>query len=331
MVENTKNEPLDGLSASIERAASALSRGDLVVLPTETVYGLGADAQDDRAVAKIFEAKDRPDFNPLIVHVAGLQDALRLGTFGDVALNLAEAFWPGPLTLVVPRTLDCPASLLVSAGLDTIALRVPASPVARALLESAACPIAAPSANLSGRLSPTAATHIDPLISRHVAEIIDGGCCTVGLESTIVGFDGPDVYLLRPGGISQEDLESVVGAVTTGASDPAKPSSPGQLLSHYAPMSPVRLNAQEVRPGEALLGFGPKMGDLNKDGMHALNLSQSANMQEAAANLFGFLRQLDSYSPSAICVMPIPEIGLGVAINDRLRRAASPRAGETSS
>ncbi|TNE56979.1 MAG: threonylcarbamoyl-AMP synthase [Alphaproteobacteria bacterium] len=324
---DTTTEPID--ERTLTRAVEALKSGELVVFPTETVYGLGADAAQDGAVARIFAAKNRPDFNPLIVHVASLEDAARFGIFSNAARALAEAFWPGPLSLVVPRTPDCPASLLVSAGLDTIALRVPGSPIAQELLKRSGLGIAAPSANPSGALSPTDAAHIVPSIREAAALVIDGGPCRVGLESTIVGFDGDRPVLLRPGGISIEDLEKVAGPVVKAANDPNAPTSPGQLLSHYAPHARVRLDATEVRDDEALLRFGAS--DIPQGRAKAeKNLSATGDLVEAASHLFQYLRDLDASGADAIAVEPIPLRGLGLALNDRLARAAAPREGASS-
>lgn len=310
--------------ADLARGAALVSEGRLVAFPTETVYGLGADATNGQAVAAIFEAKGRPQFNPLIVHVASVEAARNFGVFDEVSEKLAHAFWPGPFTLVLPRTPHCPASPLVSAGLATIALRVPASPVAQRLLQLSGCAIAAPSANLSGSVSPTTAAHVLADLSGRIDAVIDGGACAVGLESTVVGFQDGAPVLLRHGGISREEIEATVGPVAL-FSDPDHPASPGQLLSHYAPNAPLRLDALERRDNETLLAFGPGVPE---DDM-TLNLSPAGDLRQAAANLFSFLRFLDSKESETIAVMPIPETGLGAAINDRLRRAAEP-GGTTS-
>lgn len=312
---------LEASPSGIKTAATLLSSGKLVAFPTETVYGLGADATNGPAVAAIFEAKGRPQFNPLIVHTKDITAAKTFAVFNDLALQLAEVFWPGPFTLVLPRKETCTASELVSAGLDTIALRVPSSPIARALLDAANLPIAAPSANLSGGVSPTEAAHVAQDLKGRIDAVLDGGPCTVGLESTVVGFDEDGPLLLRPGGVSREEIEDVVGPVAL-FSDPERPHSPGQLLSHYAPSAGMRLNAREPQINEALLGFGPE-APVNTDS--CLNLSPSGNLQEAAANLFSFLRRLDESGKETIAVMAIPNEGLGAAINDRLNRAAEPR------
>jgi L-threonylcarbamoyladenylate synthase len=304
---------------AVARAAAILREGGLVAFPTETVYGLGGDATNDRAVAAIFAAKDRPRFNPLISHVADLAAARRLGRFDRRAEALAARFWPGPLTLVVPRLPDCPVSLLATAGLDTVAVRVPKHPVAQALLRAAGVPVAAPSANRSGRISPTEAAHVAEELGDRVAMILDGGPCAVGLESTVLDVTTDPPTLLRPGGIAAEAL----GPVRPPGAAGAAPRGPGLLASHYAPHLPVRLEAREARPGEALLGFGPGAAP---PGFAAVRwLSRTGDPVEAAANLFATLRALDRPEYAGIAVMPIPEEGLGRAINDRLRRAAAPR------
>jgi L-threonylcarbamoyladenylate synthase len=300
--------------ATIARAAQALRSGRLVGFPTETVYGLGADARNGRAVAAIFAAKGRPRFNPLIVHVADQDQAARHGDFSDAARALAAAFWPGALTLVLPRRAGSPLSDLVSAGLDTVALRVPAHPVAAALIGQAGIPVAAPSANPSGRITATTASHVAEGLGQAVDFILDAGPAPLGLESTIIGFDRDRPVLLRPGVIARADIEAVVGPLGRAGADIR---SPGQLQSHYAPRAALRLNAREAETGEVLLGFGPAP-------QAALNLSPSGDLREAAANLFAMLRALDKQN-RPIAVMPIPETGLGEAINDRLRRAAAPR------
>lgn len=310
---------LSTCEADLTQAAELLRAGKLVAFPTETVYGLGADASNGQAVAAIFEAKGRPQFNPLIVHVASLEAAEAFGRFNDVSRQLADAFWPGPFTLVLPRTEDCPASPLVSAGLPTIALRVPASGTAQELLGRCGLAIAAPSANLSGSVSPTTAAHVLEGLGTRIGAVIDGGPCSVGVESTIVGFQDGAPVLLRHGGVSREDIEVIVGPIAL-FSDPDRPHSPGQLLSHYAPQAPIRLDAEAPGDDEAFLAFGPGV----KESATTLNLSPSSDLREAAANLFAFLRRLDAMDNAGIAVMPIPEVGLGAAINDRLRRAAEP-------
>lgn len=297
--------------AGYAAAADLLAQGSLVAFPTETVYGLGADATNDRAVAGVFAAKGRPSFNPLIVHVSSLEAAREIAGFDDVALRLADAFWPGPLTLVLPLRAGHPIAPLVSAGLETVALRVPLHPVARRLLQTFGRPVAAPSANPSGRISPTTAAHVAAGLSGRVDAILDGGACPVGLESTIVG--AAPLALLRHGGLSVEEIERVAGPLAPAGKTI---TAPGQLVSHYAPRASVRLNANCANPGEAHLGFGPMQSDLN--------LSIAGDLTEAAANLFGHLHALDAMR-RPIAVAPIPNVGLGRAINDRLKRAAAPR------
>jgi L-threonylcarbamoyladenylate synthase len=308
---------------AIARAAHMLRDGGLVAFPTETVYGLGGDATNDRAVAAIFAAKDRPHFNPLIAHVPGLTEAEAIAVFNDRARLVAQRLWPGPLTLVLPRRPGSGLSLLACAGLDTVAVRAPAHPVARALLRAANRPIAAPSANRSGRVSPTTAAHVSAELGLRLELIIDGGPCTVGLESTVLDLTAATPVLLRPGGVTIEELHDVLGPIETiGGSEPT-PRSPGRLASHYAPNLPMRLDAPDARPGEALLAFGPEVPSGSSD---VLNLSPSGDLTEAAANLFAMLRRLDRPNFSGIAVMRIPDRGLGQAINDRLRRAAADRS-----
>jgi L-threonylcarbamoyladenylate synthase len=304
---------------AIRRAAQALARGEIVAFPTETVYGLAANALDARAVAKVFAAKERPRFNPLIVHVPGLAEAGEYGLVNEAARKLASAFWPGPLTLVMKRRSTCGVADLVSAGLDTIALRAPAHPVAQALLAKAALPLAGPSANRSGRISPTAAAHVEAELGDRPAMILDGGPSPVGIESTVVSVVG-EPALLRPGAVPREAIERVLGAPLAAAKAAERAASPGQLPSHYAPLTPLRLDARAVRADEALLAFG---GDVPAGARVTVNLSQSGNLEEAASRLFGALRELDRAGAAAIAVMPIPANGLGEAINDRLRRAAN--------
>jgi len=300
------------------RAAVLLRAGKLVAFPTETVYGLGADATNGAAVAAIFAAKQRPAFNPLISHLADAGAVEDFAHWNDAARALAQAFWPGALTLVLPRRKDCAIAHITSAGLDSVALRVPSHPGALALLAAAGRPIAAPSANRSGRISPTTAAHVAEELGEDVALILDGGPCGIGLESTVVGFHRERPVLLRPGGIVLEQLVAVVGTVAAGPETSSAPSAPGQLASHYAPDKALRLNAVDAVFGEVLLGFGPGCA-----GDH--NLSPSGDLIEAAARLFAMLRQLDQGPGKVIAVAPIPEHGLGQAINDRLRRAAAPR------
>jgi L-threonylcarbamoyladenylate synthase len=309
----------------ITQAARALVQGELVAFPTETVYGLGGDATNDRAVALIYEAKGRPSFNPLIVHVASLAAAADYAGLSPAAMALARRFWPGPLTLVLPRLTNCPLSLLVSAGMDSVALRVPAHPVARGLLMLSNRPIAGPSANPSGRISPTTALHVAEGLGDKVAMILDGGPCQIGLESTVVSLLEETPQILRPGRIGAEELAAVLDRPVTMAAQigdiAAGLHGPGRLLSHYAPNNAVRLNVTDIRPGEALLAFGPDAPQADV----SANLSTGGDLTEAAANLFAMLRALDRPGISGIAVMPVPESGLGLAINDRLRRAAAPR------
>lgn len=307
---------LHGDAAGIAHAAELLSAGALVALPTETVYGLAADARNDLAVARIFEAKGRPHFNPLIVHLADVSQAKNYVEWTQNAELLAQHFWPGPLTLVLPLKPDHGLSPLVTGGLSTLALRVPAHPVAHQLLQQYNGPLAAPSANPSGKISPTLARHVLEGLSGRIEAVLDGGACPIGLESTIVGLlDQP--CLLRPGGVPEEDLEKILGRPLThhSAADPL--NAPGQLGSHYAPGAAVRLNVTQPKPGETLLGFGAVTAPMN--------LSENGDLIEAAANLFHYLHALDAQNPAGIAVSPIPETGLGRAINDRLRRAAAPR------
>lgn len=309
---------------AIAEAGAVLRAGGLVAFPTETVYGLGADATSDAAVASIYAAKDRPSFNPLIAHVPDLAAARRLGVFGPDAAALADRFWPGPLTLVVPAGADCPVSLLARAGLDSVAIRAPDHPVAQGILRAAGVPVAAPSANRSGRVSPTTADHVTGDLDGRVDMIVDGGPCAVGVESTIVSCLDGDVRILRPGGVSRQAIEAALGrAVLAGPAHPAPdaPLAPGMLESHYAPNARVRLDATSLAPGEAALDFAGQLADAAV----RLDLSPAGDLTEAAANLFAHLRRLDATGASAIAVAPIPVTGLGEAINDRLRRAAAPR------
>src|SRR5713226_9452808 len=356
-------------AVSIERAARLIRAGELVAFPTETVYGLGGDATSEAAVARIFAAKRRPRFNPLIVHVPGLAEAEVHAAFDGRARLAARRFWPGPLSLVLPRRPECGLSLLACAGLDTVALRAPAHAVAQALLRAAGRPIAAPSANRSGRVSPTTAAHVaaefatdphppiagamGPPLSRGAGEgkyagapdtlsrtageggshgepgeglgpamILDDGPCPVGVESTVLDLTGATPALLRAGGVTLEELRAVFGEIEVPAPGENTPRAPGRLPSHYAPGRPVRLDAVDARPGEALLAFG---AEAPPGFAEVLFLSRSGDLAEAAANLFAMLRRLDRPAFAAIAVMPIPEVGLGRAINDRLRRAAAPK------
>jgi L-threonylcarbamoyladenylate synthase len=323
-------ERLPDTAAGIARAADLLGHGELVAFGTETVYGLGADATDGRAVAAGFAAKGRPHFNPLICHYPDAAAA-----FGDVecppmAQALADAFWPGPLTLVLPRRRACPVSLLAGAGLDSLATRVPAHPAALALLQAVGRPVAAPSANRSGQVSPTTAAHVLSGLDGRIAAVLDSGPCLVGVESTVLDLTGDAAFLLRPGGVTREAIETVIGPVRRGITPAAAEAtrtlrSPGLLVSHYAPVLPVRLNATSVAADEALLAFGPAL----PGAATMVQLSALADLAEAAAGLFAGLRELDERGSrlrvSGIAVMPVPAHGLGLAINDRLQRAAAPR------
>lgn len=299
----------------IARAADLLRQGLLVAFPTETVYGLGGDARNGQAVARIYEAKGRPSFNPLIAHVASVEAARRFVVWSDQAQQLADAFWPGPLTLVLPLRDGHSVSSLVTAGLETLAVRVPAHPTARTLLAEFDGPVAAPSANPSGQISPTTASHVRAGLGGRIAAVLDDGPCGVGLESTIVGLAG-EPTLLRPGGVALEQIERVLNSQLHLHQSGDLLTAPGQLQSHYAPDAPVRLNASQRRGDEVMLGFGTVDCDQN--------LSESGDLTEAAANLFADLHRLNE-TGRPIAVSPIPEHGLGAAINDRLRRAAAPR------
>ena len=297
-------------------ASKVLAQGGLVAFPTETVYGLGADARNDHAVARIFAAKGRPSFNPLIVHVSSISAAKSLVMWTAVATKLATQFWPGPMTLVLPLKPDSGLSPLVTANLPSLAIRVPANPLAQDLLRQFDGPVAAPSANPSGRISPTTARHVIRGLNGQIDAVIDGGNCAVGLESTIIGL-GETPTVLRPGGLASDTIEACLGQRLTHhqSSDPL--NAPGQMRSHYAPTARLRLNAKTARSGEVLLGFGAVSADMN--------LSPDGDLVEAAANLFGHLHTLDTATPARIAVSPIPNTGLGLAINDRLQRAAAPR------
>ncbi|GLH80631.1 threonylcarbamoyl-AMP synthase [Bradyrhizobium sp. SSBR45G] len=316
-------------ATGIAAGAATFARGGLVAFPTETVYGLGADAANAAAIARLYQAKGRPAFNPLIAHVADLAAARRIGRFDEAAERLAAAFWPGPLTLVVAQVDGCPVADLATAGLDTVAIRIPSHPVARALLAAFGGAVVAPSANISGHVSPTTAAHVAADLTGRIDLILDGGAVDVGVESTIIGcFDQPT--LLRPGGVPSEAIEQVLGRplarpAAAEAHAAEQPLAPGMLASHYAPRAAVRLEATEVYPGEALLAFGAATLPGAGQAAAILNLSPSADPAEAATHLFGYLRNLDAKGARSIAVMPIPNDGLGEAINDRLRRAAAPR------
>jgi L-threonylcarbamoyladenylate synthase len=312
--------------AAVGDAAGCLKAGGLVAFPTETVYGLGADAGNAEAIARLYRAKGRPSFNPLIAHIVDLDAARRIARFDARALALAEAFWPGPLTLVLPKAPGAAVADLATAGLDTVAVRVPAHAVAQQLLRAFGGAVVAPSANVSGHVSPTTAAHVQSDLAGRIDRILDGGPVEVGVESTIIGcFDAP--MLLRPGGLPREAIERVLGfALVQPPEDPAasdaQPLAPGMLASHYAPRTPVRLNAASLEPGEALLRFGAGLVTGVETTAPEMNLSGRGDLTEAAANLFGYLRALDASGARRIAVMPVPRHGLGEAINDRLRRAA---------
>jgi L-threonylcarbamoyladenylate synthase len=311
----TETQLLGADDSGLNHAARILQDGGLVSFPTETVYGLGADARNDTAVANIYDAKDRPNFNPLIVHVPSLAAAREYCEFNDCAEQLANRFWPGPLTLVLPLRQRSGISRLVTAGLPTLAIRVPNSPIALELLSMVEAPIAAPSANVSGSVSPTTAAHVMSGLGGLIDAVVDGGQCTVGLESTIIGCSGRP-SLLRPGGVSAEAIEDVLGAPLGAASSTI--NAPGQLQSHYAPKGAVRINVQVPTSDEVFVGFGPTA---NAD----MNLSVSGDLSEAAVNLFDTLHKLNEMGAKRIAFAPVPMIGIGAAINDRLRRAAAPR------
>lgn len=318
-------------SDGIQTAAEILQDGRLVAFPTETVYGLGGDATNDHAVAAIFEAKGRPSFNPLIVHFpdsSAVWPHVDMDTETDKLVRMmAGAFWPGPLTMVLGRSTESSLSLLVSAGLDTVAVRVPSHPVAHDLLTATGLPLAAPSANRSGSISPTQADHVLESLDGKIDAVVDGGRSRIGIESTVISFHTANSgrpILLRPGGISREDIETLIGPIDVVNTDetPSILHSPGMLKRHYAPETQIRLNASSAQPEEVLLGFGPSALTGAPDG--SLNLSETGDLREAAANLFAMMRRLDAMGKEAIAVTSIPETGLGLAINDRLRRAATP-------
>ena len=302
--------------ATIGDAVARLRQGGLVAVPTETVYGLAADSTDAAAVAEIYRAKGRPDFNPLIVHVPDLEAARTLGQFNGLAARFAAALWPGPLTLVVPKTEDCPVAAAVTAGLDTIALRAPAHPVMRELLDASGLFLAAPSANRSGGISPTTADHVASSLGTAAPLILDGGPCERGIESTIVAVNGSDYRILRPGPVTPDQLAEIAGKPATTAAS-GRIEAPGQLASHYAPAKPVRLDAQVAQADEYHIGFGPVAGDMN--------LSEKSDLAEAASRLFAALHHAEASAKPKIAVAPISGTGIGLALNDRLRRAASPK------
>ena len=330
MIVGLKTQILAAGEAAVAAAARTLATGGLIAFPTETVYGLGADAANAEAIARLYQAKGRPAFNPLISHVSGLAAAQRLAQFDATALALADAFWPGPLTLVLPKTLRCPVADIATAGLDTVAVRIPAHPLARAILDAFGGAVVAPSANLSGHVSPTTAAHVQGDLAGRIDLIVDGGPVQVGVESTIVGCFGAPI-LLRPGGVPREAIERVLGRALMAlpenpGTDDGQPLAPGMLASHYAPSTRVRLDAVSVEPGEALLAYGPASLPGLDTAAAVMNLSERGDLTEAAANLFSYLRALDVEHARAIAVMPVPNDGLGEAINDRLRRAAVPRS-----
>ena len=318
-------EIIDCTPENLERAANLLRSGGLVAVPTETVYGLAADASNGRAVAAIYEAKGRPSFNPLIAHVSDMVMAESLGEFDPLSRKLADGFWPGPLTLVLTLKAGAPISSLVTAGLNTIGLRCPKG-AAGELIRMLGRPLAAPSANSSGRISATSAQAVQADLGGRIPLILDGGASPVGVESTIVKVEGGTVRMLRPGGISAEAIEAVCGHAMERADQRAAIEAPGMLASHYAPRAKVRLDAVRIIPGEALLAFGPRRGCGHENAKRVLNLSPVGDLAEAASNLFAFLDELDKSGAATIAVEPIPMRGLGEAINDRLMRAAAPRA-----
>jgi L-threonylcarbamoyladenylate synthase len=319
----------DASPQAVAEAARCLKEGGLVAFPTETVYGLGADAANAGAIARLYQAKGRPLFNPLIATVGELRAARQIAVFDARARLLAETFWPGPLTLVLPKAPRCAVADLATAGLDTVAVRLPAHPVALALLEAFGGAVVAPSANLSGHVSPTTAQHVASDLNGRIDLILDGGAVAVGVESTIVGcFEEP--VLLRPGGLPREMIERVLGSALVRPPDApigaaGQPLAPGMLASHYAPHTPVRLEADRIKADEALLAFGPGRVAGIDAARFVMNLSERGDLAEAAANLFGHLRALDAVGAGTIAVMPVPHHGLGEAINDRLRRAAVPQ------
>lgn len=309
-------------AAAIDAASSALVAGELVAMPTETVYGLAADATNAEAVAAIFAAKQRPEFNPLIVHAGSAEEAAEIAALDAIGERLAAAFWPGPLTLVAPRRSPAIAEL-ATAGLPTVAVRVPSHPVARALLDAVPFPLVAPSANRSSHVSATSAEHVIADLGERVSVVLDAGPSPLGLESSIVGLDADGPVLLRPGAIAREDLERVAGVALREAAGNARPDAPGMLRSHYAPAVPLRLGATRAGAGESLLAFGP-LPPGAEDAAAIVNLSEAGDLKEAASRLFAALRELEALG-APIAAMPVPEEGLGLAINDRLRRAAAPR------
>jgi L-threonylcarbamoyladenylate synthase len=315
--------PYEQAPTTLTTAAAHIRAGGLIAMPTETVYGLAADATNAAAIAALYALKGRPRFNPLIVHIASLTDAENLAEFTPAARALAAAHWPGPLTLILKARTDNQIADLVTAGLDTIAVRVPAHPLALALIAASGRPLAAPSANRSGRVSPTTAAHVAADFGADLPQILEGGATSLGLESTIIDASGPTPVLLRPGSLAAAAIEATLGQrLDRPAPNPSAPSAPGQLHSHYAPRALVRLNAHDIGPNDALLAFGPALQTTNQP---TINLSPTGDLNEAAQRLFSALRQLDASGVATIAVMPIPDHGLGEAINDRLTRAAAAR------
>ncbi|MBB2969992.1 L-threonylcarbamoyladenylate synthase [Mesorhizobium sp. RMAD-H1] len=309
---------------ALARAARILSEGGLVAIPTETVYGLAADATNGLGVAKIFEAKGRPRFNPLICHVSGVAMAERFVEIDPLSRRLIDAFWPGPLTLVLPLKQDAAIHPLVTAGLSTLAIRMPRG-AAGEIIAMLDRPLAAPSANTSGRISATSAEAVADDLGAKLDMILDAGPCPVGLESTIVKVEGDTISLLRPGGLAAEEIEALTGQKLHRLDQRAAIQAPGMLASHYAPRAAMRLDAREIAPGEALLAFGPTRAKDAEHASHLLNLSETGNLREAAVHLFDYMKRLDAAGAGVIAVEPIPHDGLGEAINDRLARAAAPR------
>ena len=312
-----KTKILNSDAAGIQKAAVQIQNGNLVAFPTETVYGLGANARNDRAVASIYEAKRRPNFNPLIVHFENLNNIKEQVVWNKWAEKLAAMFWPGAITLVLSRSKNCTLSQLVSAGLDTVAVRIPSNIIARTLIKKSACPVAAPSANSAGKISPTTAAHVKKSLDTKIPFIINGGSCAIGVESTVINLSDNEPRLLRSGGITLDQIVKVIGPISSDDVGKETILSPGMLKRHYAPDVPIRLNATTFSETENVIGFGPNAPNA------LFNLSSTSNLVEAAANLFGLMHKLNRPNANPIAVMPIPDIGIGIAINDRLRRAAT--------
>jgi L-threonylcarbamoyladenylate synthase len=311
-----KTKILNSDKYGIKTAAAQLRAGKLVAFPTETVYGLGANAYINEAVASIYEAKRRPSFNPLIVHFNNVDDVKQQVVWNEWSEKIAGKFWPGAVTFILNRTKNCQLSLLVSAGLDTVAVRIPSNKIANKLIEESGCPIAAPSANASGKISPTTAEHVETSLGSRIPYIVNGGSCAIGLESTVIDLSGENPTLLRFGSVTLGQLNAIIGPISLCYNENII-LSPGMLSRHYAPDTPIRLNATKFSKTETVLGFGPGAPT------SAFNLSSTGNLIEAAANLFNFMHKLNKPGASPIAVMPIPEVGLGQAINDRLRRSAA--------